>query len=43
MKRRAEMNFTLNLFKNIFFDEEDQIIYSKTLSTTITKIKIKTT
>jgi len=30
------MNLSLNLFKNIFFDEEDN---NTTLSTTITKIK----
>lgn len=33
------MGLALNLFKNIYFDEEDQTICNITLSTTITKIK----
>jgi len=33
------MGLSLNLFKNIYFDEEEQSIFSATLSTTITKIK----
>jgi len=31
------MGLSLNLFKNIYFDEEEQNTFSTTLSTTITK------